>query len=244
MLKTKEAPVRWCISNMFPDKSDKEISELVAAFFNAISNEYNPIPNPRKNEVTHPVEFIAMHEIASRLKSFKKPKTQVFGDLNPALVNKFYDFLAIPLHYLFNKILNTLEWPDLWKMETVYVIPKNSAPASLGELRNLSCTPLVSKVLESFVLSRLQSEIKLSSKQYGGIKNCSTDHFLVDTWDRIITILENNNAAANLVSIDFEKAFNRMDHEECLKALCTMGATMTSVDWVAAFLHGRMMRSK
>ena len=129
-------------------------------------------------------------------------------------------------------------------METVYVIPKNSAPASLGELRNLSCTPLFSKVLESFVLSRLQSEIKLSSKQYGGVKNCGTDHFLVDTWNRIITILEHNNSAANLVSIDFEKAFNRMDHEECLKAICSMGASMTSVDWVAAFLYGRHMQVK
>ena len=31
--------------------------------------------------------------------------------------------------------------------------------------------------------------------------------------------LENQTAATSLVSIDFSKAFDRMDHRECLRAL-------------------------
>ena len=92
-------------------------------------------------------------------------------------------------------------------METVTVIPKNSAPSQLSELRNLSCTPLFSKVLESFLLSRLKDEIKLSVNQYGGIKGCSTDHFLIDTWNTILNSLDDGVSAANLISVDFKKAF-------------------------------------
>ena len=124
------------------------------------------------------------------------------------------------------------------------IIPKNSAPSSLGELRNLSCTPLFSKVLETFVLNRLKSEIKLDNKQYGGVKGSSTDHFLLDTWDAILRALETPGAAVNLVSIDFEKAFNRMDHVKCLEAITDLGATELTVDWIAAFLFGRTMSVK
>ena len=152
--------------------------------------------------------------------------------------------MAIPLAIVYNQTLNSLSWPKIWKSETVTVIPKNSAPASLKELRNLSCTPLFSKVLESFVLERLKSEINLSPRQFGGIKGCGTEHFLIETWDAIMSALDDGTAAANLLSVDFEKAFNRMDHHHCLFALSDLGASDTSIDWVASFLHGRTMSVK
>ena len=69
-------------------------------------------------------------------------------------------------------------------------------------------------------------------------------HFLADTWNQIMIALEDGNTAANLVSIDFEKAFNRMDHVKCLEALSDMGASDESLDWTAAFLFGRKMSVK
>ena len=43
------------------------------------------------------------------------------------------------------------------------------------------------------------------------------------------------------MSIDFEKAFNRMDHCRCLEALTDLGASIETVDWIASFLYGRTM---
>ena len=84
--------------------------------------------------------------------------------------------------------------------------------------------------------------IRDSSKhQYGGRKGVGTEHFLIDTWESVMVALEEEGSAANLVSIDFEKAFNRVDHNECIKALLAHGASETSVNWTAAFLHGRRM---
>ena len=199
--------------------SDKQISEVVAGFFNKISRDYTPIPDPDRKILKDYWKIHVMpHEVSARLKTFKKPKSRD-GDIDPKLVNTYYDLLALPLTFIFNQVLNTLHWPKLWKAETVTVIPKNSSPASLSELRNLSCTPLFSKVLESFVLQKLKGEVKLSPSQYEGIKGRSTTHFLLDTWDTVLTALEHNNSAVNLTSIDFEKAFNQMDHLKCLEAL-------------------------
>ena len=129
-------------------------------------------------------------------------------------------------------------------METVSVIPKNPAPANLAELRNLSCTPLFSKVLESFIFDRLKDKIKLSNKQYGGVKGVSTEHFLIDSWNTILTAIEEKDTAANHISVDFSKAFNRMNHFHCLEALTDLGADEDAVDWVACFLYGRTMSVK
>ena len=90
----------------------------------------------------------------------------------------------------------------------------------------------------------MKNETALSSKQYGGVKDCSTEHFLLATWDKIMSCLEGSSNAANLVSIDFEKAFNRMDHWKCLDALSNMGASTEAVKWTASFLYNRHMSVK
>ena len=56
--------------------------------------------------------------------------------------------------------------------------------------------------------------------------------------------LEDNKNAVSLVSIDFSKAFNRMDHGLCLKAFAHKGTSREAMTMIAAFLHRRTMRIK
>ena len=229
-LSTREAKQHWQIHNMFPGPalSDTAIAEKLASFFNRISEQYRPVNRPQVPPVGVVIE---KHEISARLKQCKKPKSRVFGDIPPELVAPNCDLLAIPLYTIYNQVISTCSWPDIWKNETVSVIPKTTSPANMGELRNLSCTPLFSKVLEFFVLKDIKNSVCLADCQYGGISGVSTDHFLVKSWDTIMSNLEDREAAASILSVDFEKAFNRMDHGECLKALamyvewCTLSST-------------------
>ena len=130
--------------------------------------------------------------------------------------------------------------------ETVNIIPKNSAPADMSQLRNLSCTPLFSKLLESFILEEIKGETKLSRDQYGGLKGVGADHFLIGTWQSILEPLEDQRAAVTLLSIDFEKAYNRMNHNACgcVTALDSLGASQATTGLVRAFLYGRTMSVK
>ena len=89
------------------------------------------------------------------------------------------------------------------------------------------------------MLEKLRGEIILSERRYGGIKGSSTEHFLLETWDTVLGALEEHDSAANLLSVDFSKAFNRMDHFCCLEALADMGAEEKTIDWVASFLFNR-----
>ena len=92
-------------------------------------------------------------ELRKSRNPFKKPSSRVYIDIPPVIVNEVSDILAIPLYHIYKSVYKTLKWPNIWKAESVNVIPKNSAPADMSQLRNLSCTP---KGVGSFHTGRTQ----------------------------------------------------------------------------------------
>ena len=233
----------WHIQSMYPGLPDIEIAEVSAEFFNGISNQFTPL-DPLVGPDDLSAHCPEVYLVAQRLKKMKKPKSVVRGDIDPRLVTKFADLLAVPVHEVFKKVFQHQQWPQLWATETVTLIPKVQSPDSLSQLRNISCTPLFSKCLEGFVLDSLKVNVKLSMNQFGGTKGVGVDHFLVDTWDNIMTGLEDLRACVNLMSIDFKKAFNTMCHKSCLIELKKLGATGPQRALVAAFLRNRVMQVK
>lgn len=120
------------------------------------------------------------------------------------------------------------------------MIPKNPNPADLSECHNISCTSIFSKVLEGQVLGQLRGELCPDPDQYGGVPKCGIEHMLVDLWEKIMATFEGGDKAV-LLGVDYEKAFNRMDHNVCLKQLERLGASDGSRSLVRAFLEGRRM---
>ena len=114
----------------------------------------------------------------------------------------------------------------------------------MGELWNLSCTPFFSKVLESFILQRLRGENILSKEQFGGVKGTSATHFTISVLQEVMEAMETPNTVLNLMSVDYEKVFYRMDHSKCLQALWGLGANSESVGLVHAFLNVQKMSVK
>ena len=125
-------------------------------------------------------------------------------------------------------------------METQSAIPKSDEALTMDQLRNLSCTNALSKVLETFVLDRLREEVSLKPNQFGGVRGSGTNHFLIETWNKIMTALDTPETAVGLLSIDF----NRMDHTACVAALARYGASTEMLKMVASFLSCRRMRFK
>ena len=143
--------------------------------------------------------------------------------------------------FLLNKVFSTGSWPRQWKDETAVIIPKVPNPTSLSQCRNISCTSILSKVLEMFVLEDLRSEIPPDACQYGGLKGSSVDHLLVDLWDQILRPMESSHHSI-ILGIDYEKAFNHLSHQVCLEELTRLGASEATVSLVRTFLTERRVR--
>ena len=181
------------------------------------------------------------HEVSRQIKFFRKPKTTVKGDVFPDLVTKYCDFFAIPLTLIYNEIASSKVWPVAWKTEYVTVMPKNGSLTDFGDLRNISCTMLVSKMMESYVLEWAMEEVTTKLNQYGGVRSCSGTHLILKVWQKILQNLEDRRAATVLTSIDYTKAFNRLSFQHCLKAFAQKGSSSPVLRLLATFLSDKTM---
>ena len=94
---------------LFPRMNDKQIADELAAFFNRISHEFDPL-EPANIPLTHDrtLPVLEPFQVAGRIKAFKKPKSMVKGDIFPSLMDKFWILLAIPLTDIYNEITRCL----------------------------------------------------------------------------------------------------------------------------------------
>ena len=102
----------------------------------------------------------------------------------------------------------------------VTCIPKTSCPHELSQMRNLSCTSLYSKVMEPCcrVLEEFKAKVIPKFNQFGGQAGSSRTYYLVEAWNNILESLDREAVITNLISIDFQKVFNSMDHGSCIEA--------------------------
>ena len=242
---SKEKPSQFDVSSLFPDLKEGEVAERLAEHFNKISKEFDglrPDQIPAARSLSLPV--LTRDQVERKLVSFKKPKSMVPGDIFPALVNRTARWLSVPLTDIYNCMTVSTSWPAEWKTEYVTPIPKTTLPQSPNDLRNISCTKLFSKVYESFVLTWLGEQASLRANQYGGVKGMGTEHFLINLWQGVLENIDDSRAGSFITSIDYSKAFNRLDFSCCLKSLQSKGVCRELLQLIASFLTNRNMTVK
>ena len=230
----------WKVQDLFNGREPAAICEEILGFYGKVSGQrLGPMPDaiPCTGGLGHFTES----RTEELLGKAKKTDSRVDGDPLAHLVRRFPKAFASPVAAIFNKINGEGVWPRSWKTEHLTIIPKVPNPSSLSECRNISCTSIFSKVLEGVVLDQLRRELIPDPAQYGGNPKCGTEHMLIDIWEEILAPMEGGKSAAVLLGVDYEKAFNRMDHSVCLSKLRTLGASDGSIAMVRAFLDGRCM---
>ena len=133
-------------------------------------------------------------------------------------------------------------WPNIWKRETVVPIPKIPTPLGMGDIRPISMTTLWSKIMESYIASYtlLETGKNWKNNQHGGRKGSSTDHVLIEIWDKILHDLEPTPTKAKasvLCGIDFSKSFSRCSYPLILKSYQKLGASQWLLDMHACLLY-------
>ena len=240
---TNNAKKNFEVCDLFAGATESDVAEKVADFFTAISDKFIGLSEKDVPEVERMKDCIALtpKQVEDRIKKCRKPKGLLSGDIFPSLLTDCASNVAGPLAHVINAAFGEEVWPSAWKLETVTVIPKCPDPDNLGETRNISCTPVFSKIMEYFLLERLKEETSINTNQFGGLPGSSIDHYLAATWTDIMSALDQDDGVANLLSIDFAKAFNTMSHQACLAALSDKEASPHCIRMTAAFLSDRQM---
>ena len=151
-------------------------------------------------------------------------------------------WLTKPICHLFNLCLNNGHFPADLKRAIVVPIPKTSAPRSLGELRPISLTSNISKLLERAVLGRTRDKFKevVNNNQFAYREKASTTCALVQMTHSWLHALDNApNAALRVIAIDFSKAFDSIEHSLLVAKLHSYNFPPWAISIFRSFLCNR-----
>ena len=162
------------------------------------------------------------------------------------ILKEFAFTLADPICSIFNAPVRQCTVPTIWKSANVVPIPKVKPALSVdSDLRPISLTPTLSKLLESFVGQWMLKAIgnNFDLKQFGGLRGRSTTHALIDTLQTWYAALDADKLV-RVLFIDYAKAFDHVDHSTILSKMATMGIPDFIIHWMFSFLADRQQRVK
>ncbi|XP_065582837.1 uncharacterized protein LOC136041954 [Artemia franciscana] len=221
----------------------------VNSFFTEICTTHPPPTESQKADLLYgcseeEVIEVTEEDVFKELIKIKPNSASYPSELPVKLVREYAPFIAKPLSVLINLCFMLGTFPDIWKKAYIRVIPKSSPPKACDELRPISITPCLAKVTEAFVLRRLLDQISSSidKYQYGGLQECNTTIYLVRMYDCILTWLDKGNRFLDLGAIDFQKAFDFINHLIAGQNLKIMGAKKRVLSVIMDFLSNRKQR--
>ena len=227
-----------------------------------IANEFNKFFSEIANDIrvnipstlTHPESFtdplnlnfdfsLCSPEIVYDIIMSLETKTSLdIDNLNTKVLKKVANLIASPLSHVFNLSLQMGILPDRLKISRTVPVFKAGKTDNLSNYRPISCLPVMSKIIEKFVSKQLFEFISsnqiLYKYQFGFQPGKSTAHPLLHIVD-FISKAFNNDEFVIAVFLDFQKAFDLVDHKILLKKLCNIGVRGIALKWFESYLKDR-----
>ena len=128
------------------------------------------------------------------------------------------------MHKICEGIWETGEWPDDWVNSVFIPIPKKGDLSKCGNYRTISLVSHASKVLLKVILDRIQkkTEEELPDEQAGFRPNRGTRDQITNL--RVLMAkMKEHNQPLYMCFIDFQKAFDSVQHEKLWWAMLDMG---------------------
>ena len=241
-----------CISTMANNMCNGNVQSLandINAFLQSVSNDLQPLSValiPGIAEYFNDYFTIEPFEVERKLSNINVNKSSGPDNIPNWLLRDNSVWLAEPVCAIYNVSIRQGVVPAVWKHANVVPIPKTQPPRVIeSDLRPISLTSTLSKVLESFVGCNILETVrdKLDKRQYGALKGRSTTHALMDIihhWHQAL----DNNETVRAVFIDYAKAFDHVDHSTVIRKLYDFGVDSVLIRWVCSFLVQRFQRVK
>lgn len=150
--------------------------------------------------------------------------------------------LSLPLSKLINQSMSTGDFPEALKIAIVKPIFKGGDKTKRQNYRPISILPIVSKIYESIILSRLTTHIKsnniVSDNQFGFVTNSNTEAAVLHLLSQVYSNIEEKKITAVLF-IDFQKAFDCVNHNTLLSKLKKLHLSKIFISILDSFLNER-----
>ena len=152
-----------------------------------------------------------------------------------------------PLCHIFCLSVSERHFPSRWKHSHVTPVPKQGS-FNLKNLRPISLLPLPGKLLEKLVLRDPVRRLIIQSFghcQFGGRPGSSTTAALIKLMDDATLMLDKCEVGGvQLVSYDYTKAFDKLQHKVILSRLAEINLPGGFQKFIASYLRNRTQATR
>ena len=192
---------------------------------------------PPLGELSNVVISVKEIESTCILKNLGPSKSPGPDGLTSRLLKEVASEISCPITDIFNKSLNSGIFPTKWKDSNLTPVFKSGQKDVVTNYTGIALLPVLSKVLERCVHSRILNMIKpyLSPSQRGfrRYRSCVTQ--LLQYVHNLATSLAAGEQIDNIY-LDMEKAFDRVPHEKLLYKLEYLGFRNPLLHWIGDYL--------
>ncbi|PKU46082.1 rna-directed dna polymerase from mobile element jockey- hypothetical protein [Limosa lapponica baueri] len=154
--------------------------------------------------------------------------------MHPRVLRELADVIAEPLSIIFEKSWRTGEVPEDWRKANITPVYKKGKKEDPGNYRTISLTSVPGKIMERLVLNLISKHIEdqevIGSGQHGFTKGKSCLTNLITFCD-VITGWLDEGRAADVMSLDFNQAFDTVSHNILIRKLRKCGLDEGAVRW-------------
>lgn len=162
--------------------------------------------------------------------------------LNKHLLHICCPFLIPHITHIVNQCIKNSTFPKVWKKAIITPLPKVSNPTEFAHLRSISILPTLSKVLEKVMESQIRDYLNdndiIPSMQSGFRSGYSCETALCNITDDIFKACDDSKITV-LITLDYSKAFDMINHDILIGILRYMGFEGAAVRLVKSFLTDR-----
>jgi hypothetical protein len=187
------------------------------------------------------ISEVQQHEVRKIILSLKEASAGWDG-MHAKVIRRTFEFYIEPLTHVLNLSLSQGFFPTELKLAKVIPLHKSGDTKSINNYRPVSVLPVLSKILERLMYSRLINFINkhniLYKFQFGFREKHSTNMAIVTLIDKISNALDNGEYVIG-VFLDLQKAFDTVNHKILLNKLHRYGIRGIAHNWFSDYLHER-----
>ena len=158
-----------------------------------------------------------------------------------------YDSVILPLRIIFNNILSTAVYPDIWKLANVTPVFKKDDKQFIKNYRPISLLPVCGKIFEKLIFNNLYTHIathNFITKNQSGFRPCdSIKNQLIDLVNEIRRAFDSTKSLeVRAISLDISKAFDKVWHDGLISKMRQNGVPGRQLKRFQSYLNNRKQR--
>ena len=243
------------VSKLFVNDTEicdpREIAETFNNFFSTIaSNLASHIPrttiDPKSYMNGSILSSFYLHNVTqvecSRLIKKLKNTKQDSDSVPIKFIKQYSDVLSPIVCNIINTCFRTGVFPESQKAAVIIPIFKKGTHLNPTNYRPISLLPVLCKIFERCIFNRLISFFNkhkiLTPNQFGFLKGKSTEQAVLDFVENVYEALNSKEYSINIF-VDFQKAFDTVNHEILLEKLQVYGVRGHPLELLTSYLENR-----